>query len=83
MGFTIEKEYTARRGTQTAAQKEKRRRARKRASGRSSRREALKFISSPKMQAMQDFMGKINYGGMPNSTSRKPLSIDKEFRKKN
>ena len=80
MGFTIEKEYAARRGTQTAAQKEKRRRARKRASGRAAIR---KLESDPRLKSIEKFMGKVNYGGMPNSTSQKPLSIDKEFRKKN
>ena len=83
MGFTIEKEYAAEKGSRTLVQKEKRRRARKRASGRASTREAWKFFSSPRMKAIQDFMGKTGYGGMQNSTSQKSLQLDKEFRKKN
>ena len=71
MGFTIEKEHTARRGTQTAAQKEKRRRARKRASGRAAIR---KLESNPRLQSIQKFIGRFN------STSKSPLSLDKDFR---
>jgi len=71
MGFTIEKEYTARRGTQTAAQKEKRRRARKRASGRAAIR---KLESNPRLKSIQKFVGRFN------STSKSPMTLDKDFR---
>tara|TARA_Y100000310_G_scaffold50420_1_gene46456 strand:- start:361 stop:579 length:219 start_codon:yes stop_codon:yes gene_type:complete len=72
MGFTIEKEYTARKGTQTAAQKERMRRARKRSSGRSAIRE---LKSNPRLKSIQNFMGKFN------STSKSPLTLDKDFNK--
>ena len=71
MGFTIEKEYTAKRGTQTAAQTEKRRRARKRASGRAAIR---KLESNPRLKSIQKFVGRFN------STSKSPMTLDKDFR---
>ena len=69
MGFTIEKEKP--RGDQARQTQKRRAAGKKRATARASTRktnkdieDAMKFLNSKKMNALQNFMGKTNYGGM-------------------
>ena len=67
MGFTIEKEKP--RGDQARQTQKRRAAAQKRATARALDRknskdieDAMKFLSSRKMKALQSFMGSTNYG---------------------
>ena len=69
MGFTIEKEKP--RGDQSRQTQKRRAAGKKRATARASTRktnkdieDAMKFLNSKKMKALQNFMGQTNYGGM-------------------
>ena len=65
MGFTVTKAKP--KGDQSRQTQKRKVAGKKRAASRAADRrmqDALKMITSPRMQAIQDFMGKTGYGGM-------------------
>ena len=79
MGFTVTKAKP--KGDQSRQTQKRKVAGKKRAASRAADRrkqDALKMITSPRMQAIQDFMGKTGYGGMSKGASGKKKTKSKK-----